>query len=95
MAVAGWMQHVDDCASITLFPRRTRGTRGANIPGKPRVFMPYTAGVDFYRAGVRRGGGPGLPGIQTVWTAGGRNATTAWCADCSPTSRWCSSRSRR
>ncbi|TDL05881.1 FAD-binding protein [Mycolicibacterium obuense] len=49
-AVAGWMQHVDDCASITLFPQANSWYRGANIPGKPRVFMPYTAGVDFYRA---------------------------------------------
>ncbi|KRE31679.1 steroid monooxygenase [Mycobacterium sp. Soil538] len=49
-AVAGWMQHVDDCASITLFPQANSWYRGANIPGKPRVFMPYTAGVDFYQA---------------------------------------------
>ena len=50
LAVAGWMQHVDDCASITLFPQANSWYRGANIPGKPKVFMPYTAGVDFYRA---------------------------------------------
>ena len=49
-AVSGWMQHVDDCASITLFPQANSWYRGANIPGKPRVFMPYTAGVDFYQA---------------------------------------------
>ncbi|ORA55706.1 steroid monooxygenase [Mycolicibacterium chubuense] len=49
-AVAGWMQHVDDCASITLFPQANSWYRGANIPGKPQVFMPYTAGVDFYHA---------------------------------------------
>lgn len=49
-AVAGWMQHVDDCAAITLFPQANSWYRGANIPGKPSVFMPYTAGVDFYRA---------------------------------------------
>ena len=48
-AVEGWMQHVDDCASITLFPQANSWYRGANIPGKPSVFMPYTAGVDFYR----------------------------------------------
>jgi cation diffusion facilitator CzcD-associated flavoprotein CzcO/acetyl esterase/lipase len=49
-AEAGWMQHVDDCSTITLFPQAKSWYTGANIPGKPRVFMPYTAGVDFYRA---------------------------------------------
>ena len=28
---------------------RTRGTSGANIPGKPRVFMPYVGGVTAYK----------------------------------------------
>ena len=43
------MQHVDDCAVITLFPAANSWYVGANVPGKPRVFMPYAAGVDFYR----------------------------------------------
>ena len=30
-------------------PRPTRGTSGANVPGKPRVFMPYVGGVGAYR----------------------------------------------
>jgi cation diffusion facilitator CzcD-associated flavoprotein CzcO/acetyl esterase/lipase len=70
LAEAGWMQHVDDCSSITLFPQANSWYRGANIPGKPQVFMPYTAGVDFYRAacdevvardylGFKRSGPPG------------------------------------
>ncbi|WP_204808509.1 flavin-containing monooxygenase [Mycobacterium riyadhense] len=50
LAEAGWMQHVDDAASITLFPQANSWYVGANIPDKPRVFMAYTAGVDFYRA---------------------------------------------
>jgi cation diffusion facilitator CzcD-associated flavoprotein CzcO/acetyl esterase/lipase len=49
LAEAGWMQHVDDAASITLFPQANSWYVGANIPGKPRTFMAYTAGVDFYR----------------------------------------------
>lgn len=48
-AEAGWMQHVQDCADITLFPRADSWYMGANIPGKPRAFLPYAAGVDFYR----------------------------------------------
>lgn len=49
LAEAGWMQHVDDAASITLFPHANSWYVGANIPGKPRTFMAYAAGVDFYR----------------------------------------------
>jgi acetyl esterase/lipase len=43
------MQHVQDCADITLFPCADSWYMGANIPGKPRTFLPYAAGVDFYR----------------------------------------------
>jgi acetyl esterase/lipase len=49
LAEAGWMRHVQDCADITLFPRAESWYVGANIPGKPRAFLPYAAGVDFYR----------------------------------------------
>jgi cation diffusion facilitator CzcD-associated flavoprotein CzcO/acetyl esterase/lipase len=49
VAEAGWMQHVEDCAAITLFPAANSWYVGANVPGKPRVFMPYAAGVDFYK----------------------------------------------
>jgi cation diffusion facilitator CzcD-associated flavoprotein CzcO/acetyl esterase/lipase len=49
MAEAGWNQHVQDCADITLFPKANSWYMGANIPGKPRVFYPYIGGVDTYR----------------------------------------------
>ena len=49
-AEAGWTQHVNDCADITLYPAANSWYMGANVPGKPRVFLPYCAGVDFYRA---------------------------------------------
>jgi acetyl esterase/lipase len=49
VAEAGWMQHVNDCAAITLAPRANSWYMGANVPGKPRVFMPYIGGVDGYR----------------------------------------------
>src|SRR5262249_1824571 len=58
-AEAGWVQHVNDCADITLFPRADSWYIGANVPGKPRVFLPYVGGVDRYRRTcdevVRRG----------------------------------------
>ncbi len=47
-AEAGWVQHVNDCADITLYREANSWYMGANVPGKPRVFLPYCAGVDFY-----------------------------------------------
>jgi|CXWL01.1.fsa_nt_gi cation diffusion facilitator CzcD-associated flavoprotein CzcO/acetyl esterase/lipase len=49
-AQAGWVQHVNDCADITLYPQANSWYMGANVPGKPRVFLPYVGGVDGYRA---------------------------------------------
>jgi cyclohexanone monooxygenase len=34
---------------MTLFPQANSWYMGANIPGKPRVFMPYIGGVGAYR----------------------------------------------
>jgi cation diffusion facilitator CzcD-associated flavoprotein CzcO/acetyl esterase/lipase len=53
-AEAGWVQHVNDCADITLFPQANSWYMGANVPGKPRVFLPYVGGVDRYRATCER-----------------------------------------
>jgi cation diffusion facilitator CzcD-associated flavoprotein CzcO/acetyl esterase/lipase len=53
-AEAGWVQHVNDCAAITLFPQANSWYMGANVPGKPRVFLPYVGGVDTYRATCER-----------------------------------------
>ncbi len=47
-AEAGWTQHVNDCADITLYGTANSWYMGANVPGKARVFLPYCAGVDFY-----------------------------------------------
>ncbi len=40
-----WVAHVNDVASGTLMLEGGSWYLGANIPGKPRVFMPYAAGV--------------------------------------------------
>lgn len=45
-----WVAHVNEVASYTLFPKANSWYIGANIPGKPRVFMPYVGGVGPYRA---------------------------------------------
>jgi cyclohexanone monooxygenase len=45
-----WVEHVNQVADSTLYPLANSWYVGANIPGKPRVFMPYIAGLDKYRA---------------------------------------------
>lgn len=48
-AETNWVSHVNEVADGTLYPRANSWYVGANIPGKPRVFMPYVAGVGVYR----------------------------------------------
>ncbi len=48
-AQEAWGQHVNDVANATLYPLAKSWYTGANIPGKPRVFMPYVGGVGAYR----------------------------------------------
>jgi cyclohexanone monooxygenase len=44
-----WVAHVNEVAYATLYPQANSWYMGANIPGKPRVFMPYIGGVNVYR----------------------------------------------
>lgn len=44
-----WTDHVRAVSDATLFPRADSYYIGANVPGKPRVFMPYAGGVVGYR----------------------------------------------
>ncbi|HTK09350.1 MAG TPA: NAD(P)/FAD-dependent oxidoreductase [Ktedonobacteraceae bacterium] len=44
-----WVAHVNEVAHLTLYPRANSWYLGANIPGKPRIFMPYVGGVGNYR----------------------------------------------
>ena len=45
----GWVAHVNEVAYTTLYPQANSWYMGANIPGKPRIFMPYIGGVGAYR----------------------------------------------
>jgi cyclohexanone monooxygenase len=45
-----WVAHVQVVAEGTLYPRANSWYLGANVPGKPRRFMPYLGGVGVYRA---------------------------------------------
>lgn len=44
-----WVDHVNAAADRTLFPLADSWFLGANVPGKPRVFMPYVAKIGVYR----------------------------------------------
>src|SRR6266853_253442 len=44
-----WVAHVNEVAYTTLYPQANSWYMGANIPGKPRIFMPYIGGVGPYR----------------------------------------------
>lgn len=44
-----WMAHVEEVGNMTLYPQADSWYMGANVPGKPRVFMAYIGGVGVYR----------------------------------------------
>jgi len=47
-AQEAWVGHVGDASNITLRSTCSSWYVGANIPGKPRVFMPYIGGLPAY-----------------------------------------------
>ena len=47
-AEEAWVAEVNAVAERTLFPRAASWYMGANIPGKPRVFLPYIGGLHTY-----------------------------------------------
>ena len=47
-AEADWVAEVNAVADRTLFPKAASWYMGANIPGKPRVFLPYVGGFNKY-----------------------------------------------
>lgn len=47
-AVETWVEECNRLANGTLFPQANSWYMGANIPGKPRVFMPYIGGFAAY-----------------------------------------------
>ncbi|MEM8975647.1 MAG: NAD(P)/FAD-dependent oxidoreductase [Pseudomonadota bacterium] len=52
-AEEAWTQHVVEVGDSTLYPLANSWYTGANIPGKPRVFMPYVGGVHKYTEKLR------------------------------------------
>jgi cation diffusion facilitator CzcD-associated flavoprotein CzcO len=59
-----WVAHVNDAANATLLPQAKHSWYlGANVPGKPRVFMPYAGGMARYREICARVAGNGYEGF--------------------------------
>jgi cyclohexanone monooxygenase len=44
-----WVDHVAEVGDTTLYPLANSWYMGSNVPGKPRVFLPYIGGVPVYR----------------------------------------------
>ncbi len=62
-AEEAWVAHVNQVADTTLYVLANSWYLGANIPGKPRVFMPYPGGVGPYRKRCNQIAGDGYPGF--------------------------------
>jgi cation diffusion facilitator CzcD-associated flavoprotein CzcO len=60
----GWVAHVNEVADATLYKYANSWYLGANIPGKPRVFMPYTGGFDVYTRKCREVVAKGYAGFS-------------------------------
>jgi cyclohexanone monooxygenase len=63
-----WVDHVNEVAGLTLYPSCNSWYLGANVPGKPRVFMPYL-GFPVYVMKCDEVAANGYEGFET--TAGG------------------------
>ena len=72
LAESGWDQHVRDCGAITLYPTASSWYMGANVPGKPRVFLPYIGGVDAYRQACDDVAAQGYLGFRLTGPGGDR-----------------------
>ncbi len=65
-AEANWVVHVNEVAHKTLYPQANSWYMGANIPGKPQVFMPYIGGVGVYRDKCDQVAAKGYEGFRIV-----------------------------
>jgi len=61
-----WVDHVNAIAGYTLYPKANSWYMGANVPGKPRVFMPYAGGVGEYRKKCDEVAAKGYEGFALV-----------------------------
>lgn len=66
-AADDWVLEVNEAANATLLPSATHSWYlGANVPGKPRVFMPYAGGFAKYRKIVEERTRAGYQGFRLM-----------------------------
>lgn len=63
-AEQAWVAHVNERAKETLYPTAESFYVGAEMPGKPRVFMPYSGGVRHYRRLLQQCAADGYTGFE-------------------------------
>lgn len=63
LAATRWGEHVQNRARETLYLSTPSFYNGAEVPGKPRVFMPYSGGVRDYRRILQKEADDAYPGF--------------------------------
>ena len=63
-AEEGWVKFCADEANKTLYPRANSWYMGANIEGKPRVFLAFVSGVPVYRKFIEKVEAEGYTGFE-------------------------------
>jgi len=59
-----WVAHVNERAKETIYPSAQSFYMGSELPGKPRVFMPYSGGVRGYRRLLHQCAEQGYSGFE-------------------------------
>lgn len=59
-----WVEHVNERAKETLYLKTPSYYMGAEMPNKPRVFMPYSGGVRYYRRILEKTAASGYEGFE-------------------------------
>ncbi|MFD1211989.1 flavin-containing monooxygenase [Arthrobacter sp. GCM10027362] len=77
-AQEAWVVHVNEVAGETLFLEAASWYMGANVPGKPRVFMPYAGGFWKYRQLCDRVAHDGYPGFAHTRVGDSEPALVRW-----------------
>jgi cation diffusion facilitator CzcD-associated flavoprotein CzcO len=68
-----WAARVAEAADATLLPQASSSWYlGANVPGKPRVFLPFAGGMNHYRARCDDEAAAGYPGFGLRSRTGGQ-----------------------
>jgi cyclohexanone monooxygenase len=61
-----WMAEVSASAGRSLYSQANSWYVGANVPGKPRVFLPYVDGFSVYEAQCRKVAAEGFKGFHLI-----------------------------